>query len=63
MIFFLVFLLVFTLTIMAGESKPQEKEAALCPPHKWVVRESDNATMCWECGYVAGTYRSDKGEY
>lgn len=41
----------------------QPKELKPCRPHSWSIREQDDKYVCLNCGYVAGTFKSENGEY
>lgn len=69
---FLLVILLFGVVILARlvtlALGPTQQErvgriASSCPPHKWSIHPVTNKHQCTECDYVAGTYKTEHGEY
>lgn len=64
MIFFLLLLLFFAVTMMMGSSKPASQEIkVICPPHRWATNTQTDSLECFICGFKAGTYKTEGGDY
>jgi len=42
-------------------SKPSETKPD-CPPHKWSYNYEDRM-QCIKCNFIAGTFKTDRGDY
>lgn len=52
--------LLVTLMRAGLNATPPTKE---CKPHKWSIHPATEKLTCTECSYVAGTNKTDTGQY
>lgn len=55
------FAVLIALLVSAIVSKSETKKE--CKPHKWGTEKETNKFKCKECGYVAGSHETERGEY
>lgn len=57
---FVVVILMLAFGAMTSEESPKKKD---CKPHIWVTHSVTEKLTCTECGYVAGTYKTERNDY